>query len=469
MNETLREAGGATPSCADDQPSQEADPASSSTVAQATASPVAAGGPQADTAAAAATARPRPKAAPKAHDDRLWTKDFLLGTLINFLLMVNYYSLMVVITSYSMKVYDAPASAAGLAASIFIIGALVARIIAGSVMDRVGRKRMLLVGIVVEVVCSALYLLGIGFAPLFVLRFAHGFSYGCCSTTIGTVVTALVPAKRKGEGVGYYMLSTTLGAAIGPFLGMFLSQNVGYTVLFVTAAAVAVVGLLFIVSLRVPEVSRKARPAAAGGAPQSEMGGFVSKIIEPSAVSVGVMCGVLFFCYSSLLTFLTPFAEENNLTTASSFFFVAYAAATFVTRPFTGKQFDRKGDRIVMVPAFIAFTVGMALLSNVHHPAVMLVAAALMGYGAGTVQSSALALAVRMAPPEKLSLANSTFYALLDTGVGVGPLILGIVEPFWGYRGLFLSMAALSVVSFALYLYIGRKNGAMRKLLDQNG
>ena len=155
--------------------------------------------------------------------------------------------------------------------------------------------------------------------------------------------------------------------------------------------------------------------------------------------------------------------------TAASFFFVAYALATFVTRPFTGKLFDRKGDRIVMVPAFIAFTVGMALLSTVHHPAALLVAAALMGYGAGTVQSSALALAVRMAPPEKLSLANSTFYALLDTGVGVGPLVLGIVEPFWGYRGLFVAMALLSVVSFALYLYVGRKNGEMRALLKQNG
>lgn len=404
-----------------------------------------------------------------ASQERLWTKDFILGTLINFLLMVNYYSLMVVITSYSMKVYDAPASAAGLAASIFIIGALIARVFAGTMMDRIGRKRILLVGIAVEVACSALYLLGIGFAPLFALRFAHGFSYGCCSTTIGTVVTALVPAKRRGEGVGYYMLSTTLGAAVGPFLGMFLSQNVGYTVLFATAAAVAVVGLLFIVSLKVPEIARKPKPSADGKTASRGARGFVSKIVEPSAVSIGLMCGVLFFCYSSLLTFLTPFAEENGLTTASSFFFVAYAAATFVTRPFTGKQFDRKGDRIVMVPAFIAFTIGMALLSNVHHPAAMLIAAALMGYGAGTVQSSALALAVRMAPPEKLSLANSTFYALLDVGVGVGPLILGIVEPFWGYRGLFLSMAALSVVAFAIYLYIGRKNGAMRKLLEQNG
>ena len=102
-----------------------------------------------------------------ASQERLWTKDFILGTLINFLLMVNYYSLMVVITSYSMKVYDAPASAAGLAASIFIIGALIARVFAGTMMDRIGRKRILLVGIAVEVACSALYLLGIGFAPLF--------------------------------------------------------------------------------------------------------------------------------------------------------------------------------------------------------------------------------------------------------------------------------------------------------------
>lgn len=411
-----------------------------------------------------AVANRGPKKVP-AVQERLWTKDFLLGTLVNFLLMVNYYSLMVVITSYSMKVYDAPASAAGLAASIFIIGALVARIIAGSVMDRLGRKRILMVGVAVEVICSLLYLLGIGFAPLFVLRFAHGFAYGACSTTIGTVVTALVPAKRKGEGVGYYMLSTTLGAAIGPFLGMFLSQSVGYTVLFATAAAVAVVGLLFIASLKVPEMRK--RPAASAGTQAHE--GIVSKIIEPSAVPIGIVIGVLFFCYSSLLTFLTPFAEENGLQTAASFFFVAYALATFVTRPFTGKLFDRKGDRIVMVPAFIAFTVGMALLSTVHHPAALLIAAALMGYGAGTVQSSALALAVRMAPPEKLSLANSTFYALLDTGVGVGPLILGIVEPFWGYRGLFVAMALLSVVSFALYLYVGRKNGAMRALLKQNG
>lgn len=41
---------------------------------------------------------------------RLWTKDFTLGTAVNFLLMVNYYGLMVVVADYAMKTYDAPAA-----------------------------------------------------------------------------------------------------------------------------------------------------------------------------------------------------------------------------------------------------------------------------------------------------------------------------------------------------------------------
>ena len=106
--------------------------------------------------------------------DKLWTKDFTLGTAVNFLLMVNYYGLMVVVADYAMKTYGAPAATAGLAASIFIIGALIARLVSGRIMDRVGRKRLLVIGAVFEVVFSALYLAGLGFWLLFALRLRHG-------------------------------------------------------------------------------------------------------------------------------------------------------------------------------------------------------------------------------------------------------------------------------------------------------
>ena len=406
---------------------------------------------------------------------KLWTKDFTLGTAVNFLLMVNYYGLMVVVADYAMKTFGASASAAGLAASIFIIGALIARLVTGRIMDKVGRKRLLVGGAAFEVVFSLLYLAGLGFAPLIALRLVHGIAYGACSTTIGTIVTALVPDSRKGEGVGYYMLSVTLGAAIGPFLGMFLTQKAGFHVLFIVTAVVAVLGLLAAAQLRVPEAPRaavqeKTRQIVAEEREQGARGFRVprphlSNYLERSVIPISAVCALLFFCYSSLLAFLTPFAAERGLQTPASFFFVVYAIATFVTRPFTGKLFDRKGDRVVMIPAFIAFICGMALLATVYQPPAMLVAAALLGFGVGTIQASGLALAVRIAPDDRLSLANSTFYILLDIGVGVGPLLLGAVQPLWGYQGLFTAMAGVAVVAMGAYILVSRKNGAMRREL----
>ena len=414
---------------------------------------------------------------------KLWTKDFTLGTAVNFLLMVNYYGLMVVVADYAMKTYGAPPAVAGLAASIFIIGALVARFVSGGIMDRIGRKRLLVFGAGLEVLFSVLYLANLGLAPLFILRLLHGMAYGACSTTIGTVVTALVPGSRKGEGVGYYMLSVTLGAAIGPFLGMFLTQNAGFQVLFAVASVVAALALLAAAQLKVPEtrsaqddgtlaakeeaIVADERDGRAAGfrapRPRLKLGNY----LEASVVPISAVCALLFFCYSSLLAFLTPFAAESGLEAPASFFFVVYALATFVTRPFTGKLFDRKGDRVVMIPAFIAFVCGMALLGTVYRPTAMLVAAALLGFGVGTVQASGLALAVRIAPDNRLSLANSTFYILLDLGVGIGPLVLGAVEPLWGYRGVFTAMAGLAIVAMVAYLLVSRKNGKLRRTLRE--
>ena len=48
--------------------------------------------------------------------EKVWTRDFVFGTAVNFLIMVNYYGLMVVVADYAMKTYDAPAATAGLAA-----------------------------------------------------------------------------------------------------------------------------------------------------------------------------------------------------------------------------------------------------------------------------------------------------------------------------------------------------------------
>lgn len=400
--------------------------------------------------------------------DRLWTKNFIAGTLVNFLLMVNYYVLMVVITDYSMKTYEVSASTAGLSASIFIIGALIARMISGGIIERVGRKRLLVIGAVFEVVFSVLYLHGGELEVLFLVRIFHGFAYGTCSTAIGTIVTSIVPADRKGEGVGYYMLSVTLGAAIGPFLGMLLTQNSGFHTIFYVSVGAAILCLMAAIILKVPSTAEKKTARHAGTVARGTDGDTVGarhsglhRFIETPVIPISAVCAIVFFCYSSLLTFLTPYAQEIGLATVASFFFIVYAIAMFVTRPVTGKLFDRKGDRFAMVPAFVAFMIGMVLLSLAHEPLALLGSAVLLGFGVGTIQASGLAIAVRATPDSRLGLANSTFYILLDIGVGIGPLFLGFIEPAWGYRGLYLAMAIVAALALVLYLIISRRSGSM--------
>lgn len=161
-------------------------------------------------------AQPKPK-------PKLWTRDFIIGAGINFLIMANYFALMVITADYAMEEYGAPASFAGLVASIFIVGALIARLVGGGILDSIGRRRMLIVAVVAECVMSALYFLNLGLAFLFIIRILHGISYGAASIAVSTIVTSIIPEECKGEGVGYFMLSNTLGTAIGPFMGMALS------------------------------------------------------------------------------------------------------------------------------------------------------------------------------------------------------------------------------------------------------
>ena len=80
--------------------------------------------------------------------EKLWTKEFILDTLVNFLIYIIYYMLMVIIASEAIKTLNASMSEAGLASGIFILGTLLARMAAGRSIELYGRKFMLYAGIV---------------------------------------------------------------------------------------------------------------------------------------------------------------------------------------------------------------------------------------------------------------------------------------------------------------------------------
>lgn len=384
---------------------------------------------------------------------KLWTRHFIVGTFINFLLLLNYYLLMVVMTDFASNSFHVSSSSAGLAASMFVLGALLARFFAAQLMEKIGKWNLLAAGVLLEVAASAAYFLASGIYLLFLIRLVHGLSYGLASTAISTIVTGLVPRERHGEGIGYFMLSITLGAAVGPFLGMFLVHNGGYFYIFLTCVATAVVCFLGSFQLRLPRADRE---ALADARRESTREKGLRGILEVRALPICLVCAGMYFCYSSLISFLTPYTTQLGLQGPATFFFLVYSAAILITRPLTGPLFDRKGANFVMLPAFLSFFAGMLLLSRTDNVVSLMAAAVLLGFGIGVIQSCGLALAVKKAPAERISYVNSTFYICIDLGAGVGPFLLGFLIPQAGYQGMYLTVAGLTVVFALLYLVVNR-------------
>lgn len=382
---------------------------------------------------------------------KLWTSNFILTATANFLLFTSFYMLMVTLMTYTTKQFDASQSMAGLASSIFVLGAVLIRPLAGKIINPFGKKKLLMIGLFMFFGFMIFYFFVDNLILLLILRFIHGFSFGISTTATNTIVADFIPVTRRGEGLGYFATSTNIAAAIGPFLGLFISQQFGMKTVFVLTTIFASISLGTSLFLSIPKVTL-AKPIK-----QSKNRFQISDYIEKTTIPIGIVVLALGFVYSSLLSFLTEYATEINLVKAASFFFVFYAGFLILSRPFSGKLYDLKGENTVIYPSLILYAVGLIILSQSHDAISLLSAGALIGVGFGTFQSSTQTIAVSIAPRDRIGLATSTFFVFFDFGIGVGPFLLGFILPLIGFRSLYLIMAGIVVISIPIYYIVHGK------------
>lgn len=379
---------------------------------------------------------------------RLWTKDFIFVTIVNLFMYLIHYMLIVTITQFTIETYHASESIGGLAAGVFIIGMLAGRLGAGRIIDHLQPKNVLVGGVIDSIVAIALYFTIHSIFILMLVRFIHGIAFGFSSTATGTISSRLIPEERKGEGIGYYGLSVTLASAFGPFLGLVLNNNLGFSSIFGISLISIVVSFIFTLLIKKLPMNHdtvtEEQPRPKG----------LSAFLQKEALPISCVVILVGIAYASVLSFLSIYSEMLHLVTASSFFFIVFAVVTFVTRPFTGKIYDNFEENKVMYPVLLSFALGLAILSMVSSPFLLLLSVAFIGFGYGTIVPTAQAIATQQSPTSKMGLATSTFYIFVDFGAGMGPFTLGLLIPFMGYRYLYLAMAGLIIVAMILYFFV---------------
>ncbi|WP_312094509.1 MFS transporter [Niallia sp.] len=386
--------------------------------------------------------------------EALWTKGFIQIWISNFFLFITFYFLLVSLPIYAIRELNVKQSTAGLIVTVFIITAILIRPVAGNLMQKVGKKAIFLTSLLIFLVASIFYLFTDSLSGLLIVRALHGIGFGMATTATGTIVADILPSSRRGEGMGYYSMSMNLAMVIGPFIGLQAINSWGTSTLFILAIIFAFLAILTGGFMKIETGAELEKVEIEG---PGKKGFQFNQIFENTAVKISIVAAMFGIVYSSILSFVSVYAENKGFISVSGYFFVVYAIFMLMARPIAGKWFDRYGANKIVYPCIVLFSAGMILLGMAQSEWMFLLSAALIGLGYGSMFPCLQTIAIQKAAPHRRGLATATFLSIFDIGIGFGSYIVGIIGDAIGLNAFYSFSSIYILIGIAVYYYLHGK------------
>ncbi|MGE1166531.1 MFS transporter [Peribacillus simplex] len=373
-------------------------------------------------------------------NQRIFNKSFLFLFISNFLVFIGFEMLLPILPAYLLSM-NASSIQVGLVTSLFTIGAVLIRPFVGYYLIDNQRKSLAICASAALMIITMLYpFLNIIWLFL-LLRLFHGAAWGVSTTANSTIVVDLIPKTRLGEGMGYFSISTTVGAIIAPSIGILIYDSFSFDILIwssVVLSLLAVIALQFVYSPTT--LKREKQPFR-----------YMNMIFEKDVWFPALLTVITTLGFGAIITFLILFGKQKGLDHIFLFFLVNATVATLL-RPFTGKWYDKKGPwSIIILSALLGF-LSLVMLSFTTNDLHLIIAAILFGAGYGTVMPCLQTWTVQMVSEERSGAANATFFSSFDVGVGVSAFVLGFLAE-WISLEMIFRVISLSFIVVAVLVY----------------
>lgn len=358
----------------------------------------------------------------------------------------------------------------GLAVGISTVTGILFKMPSGAISDIIGRRRTMLIGLVVFGLMPFAYLFISNYTALVVVRFFHGLAtaiYG----PVAMAVVADVAGRRKAELLSWFssvcIAGTLLGAPLGGYVLFVLDGNgtatlgdfrVIYLLSGIAGFAALVLGLFTL---------RNGDKPAAGKGLAERVHLFASGIREVVAdrrvLVTSAMEGIQNMSMGAMEAFLPVYAVSVaglNVFEAGLLWGVQIVV-TFIAKPLMGKVSDRWGRRPLIVAGMFLCALPMALIPHLTGFVPLMIAGAFFGLGEAFVTSSSAAMVADYCQARHYGAAMGTFGTIFDIGHASGPIVTGLLVASLGYGPAFLLVAALLIASVPMFLVTVRKEPAM--------
>jgi DHA1 family multidrug resistance protein-like MFS transporter len=331
----------------------------------------------------------------------------------------------------------------GIIVGAALVGRFVFQYPAGWLSDRLGRRGVMVGGLVVAGIAAAAFVLPVSILGLIGLRFIHGAAGGALRPGARAAVADLVPASERGVAYGWLSAADLSGLIVGPALG-------GVLVVLGREAVFIATGLLLILAAAVLAVTLTGS-AAAQEAPSKrpvQGGGLVRRAvigIGMLSISIGVVVGIYDVVWSLFMKSLH--ASDFQVGASFSLFALPFVAVT----PLAGWASDRWDRRWLAVGSEAA----VALIAPIY-PALTSIPLVI---AVGVVESACAAFAepsmnaylMDAVPASARGRATGMVGAAEGAAMAIASLVagslfaIGVGVPFYAICGFGLLFVVLAV------------------------
>lgn len=324
---------------------------------------------------------------------------------------------------------------------------------AGALSDVLGRRAVLLMGVIVFAVLPFAYLAVGGVAALVFVRVIHGSATALFGPVVSATLSDFAPADQRGRWLGVYSTLQGLGQALGPVVAGGLIVGRDFSRVFVVSGVLGMLALAI-----VSRWPKTAAPAPMDGVWQRLREGAVAAAADTPVLLTSLAQAGQFFINGTLNAFLPLYARDvlNFPAWWIGWLFGVQTAATLVARPLFGFLSDRLGRRPLIVVGLGTSAGCMFAISWTATFEGLLGVTMVYGVGVAVTTSATTAYITDLTRRARYGAAHGLFGTIYDIGDALGPICGGLMVARAGYGAAFQLAGAMAAAMALVFGFASR-------------
>ena len=356
---------------------------------------------------------------------------------------ITYYAILSALPIYLVSDLNASKMQVGIVIGAYTIASVLVRPFSGFALDRFGRRTIFLLALIIYTLLFAGYLVAITITAIILLRFAQGITWAFTTVSGSTIAVDIIPVSKRGEGIGYFALSTTLGMSVGPVIGLFVCHQWGYTTMFVSGCFISAASLAcaYAVHLR--------KRFVVGKRIQLKW----SSMFDKSSLRPSLNVFITMISYGGMLSFVALYGREIGIQN-SSLYFLILSIGIAAARLTAGKAFDKNGPRRIITFCLILLIIGFPILALAKNAVLFYLSAIIIGFGNGVIFPTFSSMVNNLADSIHRGAANSTLYTMVDLGMGIGMISAGLIAQHFSISAFFWVCAFVCATGLLFFRFV---------------